>query len=48
MKIEHLIGVHLDENGRRSKISLNGCNFGQICLQSRSLFMQPADICVDC
>lgn len=42
MKIELLIGLHSYKSGL-SKISLS-----QIYLQSQNLFIQPADIYVDC
>lgn len=48
MKIELLIGVHSYKNGGLSKISLSEYNFSQIYLQSQNLFIQPADIYVDC
>lgn len=47
MKIELLIGVHSYKSGL-SKISLSEYNFSQIYLRSQNLFIQPADIYVDC
>lgn len=39
---------HSYKNGGLSKLSLSDYNFSQIYLQSQNLFMQPADIYVDC
>ena len=50
MKIELLIGVHSYKNGAGglSKISLSEYNYSQTYLQSQNLFIQPADMFVDC
>lgn len=48
MKIELLIGVHSYKTGGLSKISSSEYTFSRTYLQSQNLFIQPADIYVDC